>query len=102
MHFEERDLTRIQPFCERLAAAWEKWPDWRFGQLVLNVFSDMERAGTRPFYLEDDAMIGAIEAYCAKTRPKRSLPERTADFDGCLNLCAELLKEDEPSGDEAW
>ena len=30
-----RDPERIDKFCERLAKAWENYPDWRFGQLTL-------------------------------------------------------------------
>ena len=35
MQFEPRDVNRIQPFCDRLAKAWEKLPDWRFGQMMM-------------------------------------------------------------------
>jgi len=36
-----RDPSRIKIFCERLAAVWQRFPDWRFGQLVENVFQDL-------------------------------------------------------------
>ena len=36
-----RDPARIQKFCNRLAKAWRCHPDWRFGQLICNVFSEM-------------------------------------------------------------
>ena len=42
MKFEPRDMNRIQPFCDRLAKAWEKLTDWRFGQLMVNLMRDYE------------------------------------------------------------
>lgn len=34
-----RNKDRIRPFCERLAAAWERCPDLRFGQLIANAYA---------------------------------------------------------------
>ena len=55
-----RDPKRIRRFCSRLATAWECVPDWRFGQLMVNVFRSMKRD---PFFPEDDEMIKNIENY---------------------------------------
>ena len=55
-----RDIKRIRKFCNRLAAAWEKVPDWRFGQLMCNILGSM---GKDPFFPEDDEMIAFIERY---------------------------------------
>lgn len=55
-----RDPKRIQAFCNRLARAWEMLPDWRFGQLMMNVLGAM---GCDPFFPEDDEMIQHIENY---------------------------------------
>ena len=64
---ELRDTGRIQPFCDRLAAAWAKLPDWRFGQLMINLLWDYEEEhGHDVFFLEEDEMIAVIEAYCAR------------------------------------
>ena len=71
-----RDTQRIQPFCDRLAKAWERLPDMRFGQLMVNLVQDTEHMGTRAFYLKDDDMIRDIEAFCSKHRPQRSLYDR--------------------------
>ena len=55
-----RDPKRIRKFCNRLAAVWEQVPDWRFGQLIVNV----SRAyGQDIFFPEDDKMIEIIEAF---------------------------------------
>ena len=55
-----RDSKRIRSFCNRLAAAWEQLPDWRFGQLIINALSEM---GKDPFFPEEDEMIEFIEGY---------------------------------------
>ncbi len=67
MKYEPRDVNRIQPFCDRLAKAWEKLPDLRFGQLMVNLMRDYEAEhGCDIFYLEEDEMIREIEAYCER------------------------------------
>ncbi len=67
MKFEPRDMNRIQPFCDRLAKAWEKLTDWRFGQLMVNLMRDYEAEhGCDIFYLEEDEMIRIIENYCKR------------------------------------
>ena len=53
-----RDPERIYKFCGRLAKAWLYYPDWRFGQLIVNVFSQLDKD---PFFPEDDEMIEFIE-----------------------------------------
>ena len=64
---EPRDTGRIQPFCEKLAKAWEKLPDWRFGQLMVNLIRDYEAEHGRDiFFLEEDEMADVIEAYCER------------------------------------
>ena len=60
-----RDPKRIREFCNRLAAAWEQVPDWRFGQLMCNALGEMVAQGTDPFFPEEDKMIEFIENYCA-------------------------------------
>lgn len=61
-----RDIKRIRKFCNRLATAWELLPDWRFGQLMCNIFNDMKVEGKDPFFPEDDLMIERIEKYVEK------------------------------------
>ena len=55
-----RDPKRIRKFCNRLAAVWEKVPDWRFGQLICNVFGAY---GRDPFFPEDEEMIEFFEKF---------------------------------------
>lgn len=53
-----RDPKRIRKFCNHLADIWEsQCPDWRFGQLIMNVLTK------DPFYTEDDEMMEIFERY---------------------------------------
>lgn len=60
-----RDKKRIKKFCNELATIWEnKCPDYRFGQMICNVFSDMVYSKRRdPFFPEEDEMINYIKNY---------------------------------------
>lgn len=51
--------NRIEPFLEELGKLWKEFPDWRFGQLVYNLF------GSDPFYLEDGDALKRIESFLA-------------------------------------
>ena len=53
-----RNPNRIHEFCDRLAAAWQKYPDFRFGQFMINLFREMDRD---PWFYEDEDMIKYIE-----------------------------------------
>ena len=61
-----RNPNRIKEVCNRLAAAWEKYPDWRLGQLLSNA-EDRYRQENNTyfplFYIEDEEMISYIEKY---------------------------------------
>ena len=43
-----RDVNRIPEFLKTVEEVWRKYPDMRFGQLVVNVL------GVDPFYVEDE------------------------------------------------
>jgi len=59
-----RDPNRIHKFCDELAALWEKnAPDWRFGQLICNVFGDHQAAGHDVWFPEEDQMIEIFRDY---------------------------------------
>lgn len=54
-----RDTKRIRAFCNKFADIWEsQCPDWRFGQLINNVFG-----GDDHFYTEEKDMICLFERY---------------------------------------
>lgn len=52
-----RDINRIIPFCQKLANVWMNFPDWRFGQFIVNF---LKWCGADPFYLEDDKFEGLL------------------------------------------
>lgn len=57
----KRDPKRIKPFLDKLGTIWEEnCPDWRFGQLMMNVFGAM---GQDPFFPEEDEMIAYFEEF---------------------------------------
>ena len=65
-----RDINRIDKFCARLAKAWKKVPDQRFGQFMLNMLGDYYAQKKRdPFFPEDDEMIKFIEEYTSNNSP---------------------------------
>lgn len=49
-----RDIKRIKPFLEEIEKLWEKVPDWRFGQLIMNVLGTCKKD---PFFYEEDEML---------------------------------------------
>ena len=50
-----RDPERIDKYCAELAEIWHKVPDWRFGQLMINVLSQyMSEYERDAFYVEDE------------------------------------------------
>lgn len=50
-----RDPNRIDKFCNDLAEQWHKVPDWRFGQLMINILSEYLSEHRRDaFYVEDE------------------------------------------------
>ena len=64
-----RNDARIPECGNRLAQAWLRLPDWRFGQLICNCLGEMASTGRDPFFPEEDEMIRFIEKYCAEHSP---------------------------------
>lgn len=58
-----RDIKRIDDFCNKLAEYWKQVPDWRFGQLMVNILSTCSRD---PFFYEEDEMLKLFEEYFKK------------------------------------
>lgn len=58
-----RDPKRIQGFLAGLAECWSKVPDWRFGQLICNVFGEMASQGRDPFFPEEEEMLEFFKKY---------------------------------------
>lgn len=62
-----RSPERIDKFCNELAEVWKKVPDWRFGQLMVNVLNSLPRD---PFFYEEDEMIEEFKNYFAPKENK--------------------------------
>ena len=61
-----RKKERIKPFMEELGKIWEdNCPDWRFGQLMINVLSSMP---IDPFFPEEDKMLEYFREYFKKNK----------------------------------
>ena len=59
-----RDKNRIYKFCNEFADVWaNNVPDWRFGQLICNVFGQMACEGRDPFFPEENEMIQYFKKY---------------------------------------
>lgn len=55
-----RKVERIEPFLKELGKIWgENVPDWRFGQLIFNLISEMGD----PFYWEEDMFLEKLREY---------------------------------------
>jgi len=54
-----RDINRIKIFLERVEEQWKELPDWRFGQLMYNFFSEYGD----PFYWEEDVFLEKLEKF---------------------------------------
>jgi hypothetical protein len=60
-----RKVERIPKFLKELVKYWQKVPDWRFGQLVSNVFGTCERD---PFFYEENEMLEIFEKFFKEPR----------------------------------
>lgn len=59
-----RDPNRIDGYCDRMKAIWGKVPDWRFGQMMMNIMCDYLSETSRDvFYLEDEELFAWMEKY---------------------------------------
>lgn len=59
-----RDPKRIDEILNTVKIVWEQYPDWRFGQLVVNVL------GVDPFYIEDEIILAAFQANIKERKEK--------------------------------
>lgn len=55
-----RDPNRIPEILKELEILWKRYPDWRLGQLIVNLNRELT-LGDDPFYLEDDELLKMIK-----------------------------------------
>lgn len=66
-----RDPNRIDNFLDELGKIWkEECPDWRFGQLIVNVFEANTMAAI--LFSEEDRMLELFEDYFGRNDKKRT------------------------------
>ena len=57
-----RNPDRIDKYMERLGNIWKDYPDFRFGQLLMNLLGDVqEEVGMDLFFVEDPEFFEAFE-----------------------------------------
>lgn len=61
-----RDPNRIDSFCKKLAQYWKNVPDWRFGQLISNVYGASSIRD--PFFAEEDETLELFEKFFDKPK----------------------------------
>ena len=55
-----RPIERIDPFLAEIGAIWkERFPDWRFGQLIYNFICETGD----PFYWEEEEFLAKLNEY---------------------------------------
>ena len=60
-----RDPNRIDEFCNELATLWKNYyPDMRFGQFVLNLYTYISNNARDMFFIEDQQMMQYIKEFC--------------------------------------
>lgn len=63
-----RDINRLDKFYDELKEIYKKhFPDWRFGQMIVNVLADWQAKTKRDvFFPEEDEMIQIFRDYVNK------------------------------------
>lgn len=57
-----RDPNRIDIYMERLGNAWKDYPDFRFGQLLINLLGSVQKeVGMDLFFVEDEEFFTTFE-----------------------------------------
>ena len=54
-----RDPKRIKPLLMEIEKQWERFPDWRFGQLIYNFICETGD----PFYWEEEEFLAKLKEY---------------------------------------
>lgn len=63
---------QIHAFCSQLEKIWWKWPELRFGQMMINMLSAYTAINKRDvFYTEDKDLLAFFEEYMNANSPWR-------------------------------
>lgn len=58
-----RDPKRIPVMLELVREIWERYPDWRLAQVIVNVSDSVA-----PFYIEDDVLQREMQEWVTTSR----------------------------------
>ena len=58
-----RDKNRIRPFLNKIAEEWEKYPDLRFGQFVMDVIPDQDKL----WNCEENEFLKRLDVFAYRT-----------------------------------
>ena len=77
-----RNPERIRPFLDKIAEAWEKYPDLRFGQLVMDIVPDSDRL----WNCEEDEFLNRLESFVSNIEEQHNgnllwVPRKDVDND---------------------
>ena len=64
-----RDPNRIPETLKELEILWKRYPDWRLGQLIVNLNRELTLRDD-PFYLEDDELLKIIKVINERERKR--------------------------------
>lgn len=64
-----RDPKRIKPFLKKIKKYWEKYPDFRFEQLVNIISQSADQSKIKDsFYMEDDEFLKHMDLLFKKRK----------------------------------
>ena len=81
-----RDPNRIDPFLEKLGELWKTVPNWRFGQLIMNLCRDGKGFFEDSWGWENDEWEKRIEEWGKKDKHEPTDEEIEARVQTILNL----------------
>ena len=77
-----RNPERIRPFLDKIAEAWERYPDLRFGQLVMDIVPNSDRL----WNCEEDEFLNRLESFVSNIEERHNgnllwVPRKDVDND---------------------
>ena len=76
-----RNPKRIKRICKLFEKIWEKLPDWRFGQLYVNMFGSGDT-----FHLPDDVLEHALKDWYKQVNHKPTKQEKIINYQAVVDL----------------
>ena len=61
-----RNPDRIPQVLAEIERMWQRYPDWRLGQLICNLTIWADHDATSPYDIEDDALVAQVERHLSQ------------------------------------